>query len=189
MSFIMDLLDGGVSSAAKANKKENAWQKGLFNQSSSLGESFLLKALANIDVDFASAANELSKAGEVATTQILGQGKQALAAGQQALTDSGFSGSMAAALPGQVAAQTNQSLAALGEALGTQKANLATQHAGMKLQGAQGFGNWVLSKVNTGLGTSAQAVPQGGGLLSGLGETLGKGVGSWAAGFLPGGGS
>jgi len=187
MSIFSNFLDGGFGSAAKANKAENAWLKGQYSASASLGESLLMQHLAGIDTGYANAKANLGKAGETATMQIMGQGKQALAAGQQALTDSGFSGTIAAQLPGQVATQTNQALGQLGEALGAQNANLDMQHANAKFSGASTIANWALNKASTANAVAAQYVPQGGGVLSGLGETLGKGLGSWAAGFLPGG--
>jgi hypothetical protein len=187
MSMFKDFLDGGASSAAKANKKENAWIKQQYASATNLGESLLLKALAGIDTGFNNAKAQLGKAGETATMQILGQGKQALAQGNQALTDAGFSGTMAAQLPGQVAYQTNQALGQLGEALGAQNANLEMQHAQSKLAGAQSFGQWALGKVSAANQSAAQYQASGTGLLGGLGEGLGMAAGAWAGGYLPGG--
>jgi len=186
MSVFSNFLDGGAGAAEKANKAENAWLKGQYNASASLGESLLMKALAGIDSGYESAKANLGKAGETTTMQILGQGKQALAAGQQALTDSGFSGTIAAQLPGQVANQTNQALGQVGEALGAQSANLDMQHANAKFSGASAIANWALNKANTANAVKAQYQASGPGFIGSFSEALGKAAGSWATGFIGG---
>lgn len=186
MSLVKNFLDGGFGEAQKKNEATSAWLKNIFQQSASAGESMLMKALAKLDAQSGVAQNELGKAGEVATQQILGQGKQALAAGQQALINSGFGGTIAAQLPGQVASQTNQALASLAEGLGAQKANLALNYGQAQLVGAQNFANWALNKTGMANATATQYQAQGGGFLQGLGQAAGKAVGTWAGGFLPG---
>lgn len=189
MSLFSNFLDGGAGEAQKKNEANASWLKQEFGGAKSLGQTMLMKALAGLDTGYTNASNELSKAGETATTQILGQGKQALAAGQQSLINSGFSGSIGAQLPGQVAAQTNQSLAGLGEALGAQKANLATNYANSKFSATQNFASWLMGSVNTASAITPQYQAAGPGFLGAFGESLGNAAGSWLSNPASFGGS
>jgi len=174
------LLDGGASEAQKKNEINAAWLKQQFGGAASLGEGLLMQALAGIDKGYESAKANISKQGEVATTNILAQGEQALAKGQQALIDSGLSGTAAAGLPGKVAYQTQQALAGLGSQLGAQQAQLDVGQAQSNLAGSQNIANWALNKVNTASGITPQYSSSGPGLL----EIAGKVAGSYVSGGL-----
>lgn len=181
---IKNFLDGGASEAQKKNEANAAWLKQQFGADSGLGQGMLLQALAGLDKGYANAQGYLDKSGETATNQIMQQGAQALAAGQQSLMDSGLNGTIAAQLPGQVAAQTNQALAGLSENIGAQKAGLAMGHAQSKMAGSQSFANWVLNKTQTASNITPQYKAEGGGFLGGLGELAGKAALAYATGGL-----
>lgn len=178
MSFFTDLLDGGYSSAKSANEKNAAFQKSVWQDQFSLGASYLQKALAEIDPAYAEASAALGKAGGVATQQIMANQKQTLAAGQQALMDSGFGGTIAAQLPGQVAYQTNQQLAGLAENLGVQQGNLAIGNAQMKQNAYQSLAQFAQNKVNSLAQITPQYTPAGGGLIGAAGNLAGMYLGS-----------
>lgn len=179
-----DFWDGGVSEAKKKSEAVNANLQGLFGQASSLGQSLLMKASAKLHQQYLTASANNSKAGESATLGILANADKANAAGKQALINSGFSGTIAAQLPGQVAAQTNQALAGLAEGIGGQQANLDMTYGSAQANQAQSFANWALNKVGVANNIAPQYQAAGKGFSGALAESLGSAAGAWATGGL-----
>jgi len=190
MGFFKDFWDGGQSEAKKKNEAVNKQLQALFGEASSLGQSLLMKAAAKLEQQYTTASANLGKAGEAATLGIMANADKANAAGKQALIDSGFSGTIAAQLPGQVAAQTNQSLAGLAEGVGAQQANLDMGYGTAQANQAQGFANWALNQVGTANAIAPQYKAAGKGFGGAFAESLGSAAGDWVTGgfSLPGGG-
>lgn len=182
MGLFKDFWDGGQGEAKKKNEAVNKQLQGLFGEASSMGQALLMKAQAKYQQQYETATANLSKAGESATLGIMANADKANAAGKQALIDSGFSGTIAAQLPGQVAAQTNQALAGLAEGVGAQQANLDMAYGAGQAGQAQSFANWALNKVQVADQIAPQYQAAGKGFIGSFSEALGSAAAAYATG-------
>lgn len=186
MGFLKNLLDGGASEAMKANKANAAKNQALLNTQYALGTSSLYKGLSGLGAGTQAALTSLAQQGQLATNQIIAQGKQQGAANKQSLMDKGlYNTSVAQNLANQTAGTTMNALAGLGTQLGLAGAEIQMQDAAQKNAAYQNLAQYAMSKV----GQQAAITPQyqgGTGLLAGLGSGLGMLAGGAIAGGLGG---
>lgn len=192
MGFFKNLLDGGASEAMKANKASAAKLSSMLGTQYGIGSSALYKGLAGLDAGTQAAMKGLAQQGQLATNQIIAQGKQAQGQTKQSLTDKGlYNTSVASQMQQMNTGTTMNALAGLGTQLGLAGADIQMQNAAQKNAAYQNLAQYAMSKV----GQQAAITPQyqgGTGLLSGIGQGLGAlaggGLGSLAGGLLGGGG-
>jgi len=185
---LKDILDGGASKAMKANKANAANLAAMLGTQYGIGSSALYKGLAGLDAGTQAAMTGLAQQGQLATNQIIAQGKQAQGQTKQSLTDKGlYNTSVASQMQQMNTGTTMNALAGLGTQLGLAGADIQMQNAAQKNAAYQNLAQYAMSKV----GQQAAITPQyqgGTGLLAGLGSGLGQIAGA-GLGSLFGGGA